>query len=368
MRKNAFVGAGHCLVTAVAMPPAFFCASPKDTVFARAAVTNQTFQQAATRNHGKASGFGLFERYYFHGFRRYQANYPRMIRYPTALFFLAALLSFPGCRPSTSGTTTANGTGVVARAGGETLYSADIRDMVPKDASRTDSLAFVRRYAEAWVRKHLLLARAQDAAQADAGEIAQKTAEYRQYLQLQSFKKQYVGRNLDTTVTEPEIAGYYRAYPENFVLQQPVVRAWLATVPKSAPNLARARNWMRGNGAKQRQELQSYCYRFAQFYHLDDSSWVKLDELVMQTPFRETLNRTGLPKANQFAETADDQNVYLLAVKEARLSSQTAPLPFVRQQIRELVINKRKVALIQEMEKKVYEEARKAKSFEILVR
>ena len=287
-----------------------------------------------------------------------------MIRHLTALF----LLVLPGCNPDPSKSTTGQSQKIVAKAGEEILYSTDIQDIVPENASKPDSLALVSRYAEAWVRKRLLLARAGDAAKDDAVEIEQKTADYRRYLQLQSFEKQYVSQHLDTTVTEPEIAEYYRLHPENFVLQQNIVRAWLAGIPKSAPNIERVKNSMRGNTPKQRKELQSYCYRFAQFYHLDDSSWVRFDELVRQTPFRETMNQAGLLKNNRFTALSDEQNVYLLTVKEARLSSQTAPLPFVRRQIRDLVINKRKVTLIQEMEKKVYEEARKAKSFQILVK
>ena len=287
-----------------------------------------------------------------------------MIRHLTALF----LLALPGCNLDSNENATGQSQTIVAKAGEETLYSTDIQDIIPKNTSKPDSIALVGRYAEAWVRKRLLLARAESAAKEDAVEIEKKTADYRHYLQLQFFEREYVSKNLDTTVTEPEIAEYYRAHPENFVLQQTIVRAWLATVPKSAPNIARARNWMRGNTPKQRKELQSYCYRFAQSYHLDDSSWVKLDELVVQTPFRETVNQAGVLKSNRLTETTDNQNVYLLAIKEVRLSSQTAPLPFVRRQVRDLVINKRKVTLIQEMEKNVYEEARKAKSFQILVK
>lgn len=292
-----------------------------------------------------------------------------MIRNLTTLLLLTLLvLALLGCKPDKSENTARTNEKIIAKVGGQVLYGADIREMIPGNISKADSLAFLNRYADAWVRKHLLLARAEAAAKDDAGEIEQKIVDYRHYLQLQVFEKQYVGQNLDTNVTDTEVAAYYRANPENFALPENIARAWLASFPKSAPNLGRARNWMRGNTPKQRKELQSYCYRFAKFYHLDDSSWIKFDELIRQTPFRKAANQSELLKNNRFTETSDEQNVYLLTTKEVRLSSQTAPLPFVRRQIRDLIINKRKVTLIHELEKKVYEEARKAKSFQIMVR
>ncbi len=255
---------------------------------------------------------------------------------------------------------------ILAQAAGKTLYWSEIADMVPKASPPADSIAFLKRYAESWVRKQLLLKKAATETQANADDIEKKVEEYRQYLLLQSFEEQYVSKNADTLVTEKEIADYYHTNPENFALQQNIVRARLIAVPKNTPNVEQASNWMRADNARNTKELQSFAYRFANFYHLDNQTWVPLDELVKNTPFRD-LEKGRLLKNNRFTETSDQQNVYLLVVKEFRLASQAAPLEFIKPQIRDILMNRRKVKMIQELEKKVYEDGQKSKSFEIRV-
>ncbi len=272
---------------------------------------------------------------------------------------------FLGCH-SKKKTTSANGEKVLAKAGDQVLYLSEIAEMIPKAISSADSLAFVKRYANTWVRKRLLMDRATAETQEDAGEIEKKVADYRQYLVLQAFEEQYVSKNVDTNVTAKEIADYYRTNLENFALQQPIARAWLVAIPKNTPNLARARSWIQSGSARDQKELQSFCYRFANFYHLNDSTWVLFDELVRNTPFREA-DKGRYLKNNRFSETSDQQNVYLLTVKECKLPPQPAPLAFIKPQIQDIVLNRRKVKLIQELEKRVYEDGEKKQLFEIVV-
>jgi len=271
-----------------------------------------------------------------------------------------------GCHADKQGSAVPGGKIILARAGNEHLYLSDMADLIPKAISRSDSAAFVQRYADTWVRKQLLLAHA--ATESETEEIEKQVDDYRQYLLLQSFQNQYVNKNLDTNIARHEITDYYHNNPENFVLQQHVIRAWLIAVPKNTPGLDKARNWMISGDSRGRKELQSFGYRFANFYHFDDSTWIAFDELVRNTPFRETADPVRFLKNNRFAETSDEQNVYLLSVKEYKLSSQPAPLAFIEPQVREILINRRKVKLIQELEKKIYEEAAQKKEFEIITR
>lgn len=271
-----------------------------------------------------------------------------------------------GCDSATKKSVSGNEK-VLAKAENQTLYWSEIADMIPKSISSADSIAFLKRYAESWVRKQLLLKQATAETRADADDIEKKVSEYRQYLVLQAFEEHYVAKNIDTVISQQEMTTYYHTNPENFALQQSIVKAWLLAVPKNTPTIERAREWMRLDNAHNRKELKSFAYRFANFYHLDDSVWISLDELIKNTPFRE-MDKGRLLKNNRFTETSDQQNVYLLVVKESRLSSQPAPIAFIKPQISDILLNRRRVKLIQELEKKVYADGEKSKSFEILVK
>ncbi len=247
----------------------------------------------------------------------------------------------------------------VAQVGEATLSRSEVAGLVPKGASPADSAALVSRYLDAWVKKRLKLEQAGKELPADQGDLEKRVEEYREALLLHEYEKQYVRQHLDTAVNEAEITGYYNANLANFELKQSIVQGLLAAIPKDAPKLDQARQWMRSGNGRDQQEFRSYCYRFAKFYHMDDSVWVPFGELVRNTPFKEVPNEVQFLKQNNFSETSDEQNVYWLVVKQFKLSSQSSPLAFVHDQIREMVINQRRQTLLQTMEKNIYEEARK---------
>ena len=64
-------------------------------------------------------------------------------------------------------------------------------------------------------------------------------------------------------------------------------------------------------------------------------------------------------------ETEDAQFKYFLKVEEYRISDNVSPLEFVREDIKNIIINKRKVQLAQKLEEDLYEKAKTNKEFEI---
>ncbi len=286
---------------------------------------------------------------------------------PLLLLACAASLCASSCKPDKSKNAAPLGNEILARAGNATLSRADVAELLPTDMTPADSVAFVRQYAESWVRRQLLLAKASQA-EADNDEIDRKVDDYRQHLVLQAFEQGYAAQYADTNVTDAEIKAYHQTNPDNFLLQQSIARAFLVAVPKNTPQLERAKAWMRSRQPRDRQELQSFCYRFASFYHLQDSVWVTFDELVRNTPFREETSPARLLRNGTLSETADQQNVYLLAVKDHRLPGQSAPLPFVEPKIREILFSRRKVKVLRDLENQLFEEARRRNEIDIRVK
>lgn len=253
----------------------------------------------------------------------------------------------------------------IAQVDEATLFRSEVAGLIPKGTSSADSAALVSRYLDAWVKKQLKLEQAREQVAPDLADLERRVNEYREALLLHEYEKQYIRQHLDTTVNEGEIKGYYAGNLANFELKQSIVQGKLAAIPKDAPKLDQARQWMRSGNGRDQQEFRSYCYRFARFYHIDDSLWVPFGELVRNTPFKEIPNEVQFLKQNNFWETSDEQNVYWLVVRQFKLSSQSSPLAFVHNQIRDMVINQRKQKLMQDLEKNIYEEALKKNRIKI---
>ncbi len=162
----------------------------------------------------------------------------------------------------------------VARVYNNYLYEQDLEGIVDGKSSAEDSANLVSRYVDTWVKKQLLLAEAASQMNIDEAEMERKILDYRYALIVYEFEKNYVTREVDTEVSEKEIADYYQSHQENFELKQNIIKGIFAKVPQEAPRVGRLRNLFQGElDQEAREEIRSYCLSFASAYSLDDSTW-----------------------------------------------------------------------------------------------
>jgi hypothetical protein len=143
------------------------------------------------------------------------------------------------------------------------------------------------------------------------------------------------------------------------------VRATFIKVPKNAPRTDKIKELVFSKKEWDEQELKSYCLSFSTAYHLVDSAWMVFDELVKTSPLVEIPNKIQFLKANPYYESSDDNFLYFLKVDEYRISDNISPLEFVKDEIKHIILNKRKVELANQLEDDVYNNAVENKEFEI---
>jgi hypothetical protein len=254
----------------------------------------------------------------------------------------------------------------VARVHDKFLYQSDLTGLVPPRTLAKDSAALVQRYVDSWIRKQLLMHEAAERINMDEAEINRRMEDYRYDLIVYAYEKQFLEENLDTAITEAQIKQYYDEHQGNFELRQNIVQACYVKVSNQAQRLGLLRQWMQA-GRPQMEQIREYAYGFASNYHLQDTLWVDFDDLVLGTPFSEELEnkKVATLKNSRFLETSDSAFHYMLRVIDYKLSSEISPLEFVREQIRDILINKRRVELRRDHERDILNRAEKNEDYEI---
>lgn len=254
----------------------------------------------------------------------------------------------------------------LAKVGEVKLNQSDLIGLFPIGTSKADSAEITNRYVNNWIRKQLLITKARQAVKIDEAEIERKLLDYRYDLIAYEFEKDYIRKNLDTTVSEDEIKAYYEKNPANFELKQNIVKALLV---KIAQDTTKRKETLKAllltNDKKEALKLKEYCVKYAPRYSLNDSTWVDFEDLVRESPFQQIVNKTDFIRQNTFAESVEKDAVYYLRIKEYKLSNQASPMPFVRDRIVNMIVNQRKVQLAKKLEQAVFEEAKKNKGFEV---
>ena len=253
----------------------------------------------------------------------------------------------------------------VARVGDQYLYPADLEGIATDGMTREDSTERTMRFVNNWVRKQLLIQEAATKIEFDEAEIERKILDYRFSLMGYEYQSYYINQNLNKEVTDEEISQYYNENVDNFLLKQNIIRGKFVKLPVGAPKVEKVKVLINSNKPKSIEELNSYALSFAANYQLNDSVWMVFDEVIKNSPLAEIPNKIQFLQKNNFIESSDSQFKYFIKIDEYRISDNISPLEFVKEDIKNIIINKRKVQLAQELEEDLYESAKQNKQFEI---
>jgi len=253
----------------------------------------------------------------------------------------------------------------IARVTNTVLYEDELKGIVPEKTTKDDSAARINAYVDSWVRKQLLMQEALKTISIDEAEVERKVLDYRYSLIGYEFQNYYIQQHLNDSVSVAEIEAYYKQHQDNFILKQNIIRGTYIKVAKDAPRTKRIKDLMFSTKEKERNELKSYCLSFSAAYHIADSSWIEFDKLTVNSPLADFPNKIQFLKTYNYYETSDQNYLYFLKVDGYKISDNVSPLEFVLQDIKNIILNKRKVELAKKLEDEVYENAAKRKDFEV---
>lgn len=253
----------------------------------------------------------------------------------------------------------------LAKVGDKYLYPSDLPGILTTGLSREDSSSISDTYINKWIRKQLLLQRAElNISPEQQREINNQLDETRTSLMIYQYEKQMINQKLDTLVNEVEIERYFNDNMSNFALEENVIKALFAKISKDAPNISRVRNWYRSDRSEDLTELESYCYQFAEKYDDFDEDWISFDKLLKELPVAITDQERFL-RYNTHIESDDSLHYYFVNIREYRLKTTTAPIEYVSKNIKSIILNNRKIQFLIDLENSIFNDALNRGEFEI---
>jgi len=257
------------------------------------------------------------------------------------------------------------GVNPVARVNETYLYKEDIIDVVPKGASKEDSTLVVNAYINRWARQLLLMDGALiNLSEKKQNEFSRLVEQYKNDLYAKAYLEGLVKKNIDSLVKTEEAELFYEANKESFKLNDDLIQFRYVSLPLNPINLDTIKTRFKRFEAKDKRYLDSISVQFKS-YSLNDSIWVKLNRVAEKIPIINSSNKNQLLKKTNFLQLKDSLNLYLMQVNDVRLQNDYAPMDYVKTSINKIVINKRKLELIKQLENDITKDAIKNNKFQI---
>jgi len=253
----------------------------------------------------------------------------------------------------------------VARAGDIFLYQDQIPRLITEGISTMDSAGIIHDYINKWARKEFLYQKAvENLSPGLKDEIDKQIEETRADLVIYQYQRQMMLEKMDTTVTEAEMENYYSANQESFFLGSNIIKALFIKLPVETPDIYRIRRLARSNEQDDLQQLESICYQFADKFDDFNEKWIPFDRLSVELP-EDISNEEYFLRRTSFYESNDSTYIYYITIRDYRLRSTLAPFEYVRDDIKRIIWNNRRLEFIQALENGIYNDALKENDFTI---
>lgn len=253
----------------------------------------------------------------------------------------------------------------IARVNDTYLYQEDVADLVPENTSKADSLVIVNAYINRWARQLLLMDGALlNLSETQQDEFSKLVEQYKNDLYTKAYLEALVKKTIDTIVLTDDAKTFYEANKESFKLNDDLLQLRYISLPLNPINLDTIKNRFKRFKTKDKRYLDSISLQFKS-YSLNDSLWVKFSQVVEKVPVVTQESKNQLLKKTNFIQLKDSLNLYLMHVNDIRLQNDYAPLEYVNKSIKQIVINKRKLELIKQLENDISKDAIKNKKFQI---
>jgi len=252
----------------------------------------------------------------------------------------------------------------IARVNDTYLYFEDIKELVTQAISKEDSLLIVNNYINRWATQQLLIDQSIiNLPQERQDDFDELVNDYKEDLYTEAYKSSIVSRQLDSTITQSQLQSFYESNKENFKLNGELLKVRYIHVDENFSNLSRVKEKLNRFNDEDKSSLNDLSIQFKSF-NFNDSIWVKKEALFEALPVLQSNSSQVLKKSN-FKQLQDSLGVYLVKIGDILMTNDIAPLIYVEPTIKQIILNKRKLELIKNLERDITKDAIKNKKFEI---
>ena len=255
---------------------------------------------------------------------------------------------------------------VIARVDNDYLFSSDLQKLNYDYKSKEDSLITINSFINKWALERILLRQSLiNLSEEKLTRIENLVQDYKFDLLANNYTEFVVSSKLDTILTSIETYDFYSKNLNNFKLNSPIYRVkYINFLKNNVDRRQITRSFKRFNDSDKK-FIDSLSFQFLDSF-LADTIWLNKGELIKNIPFINSNNfEDYFLKKRKYFEIKGETDLSLFSIIESIEANQIAPFSYVENVVANIVLNKKKLDLIENFNNEILNDAIKTKKFEV---
>ena len=243
---------------------------------------------------------------------------------------------------------------VVATVFNTSLFQSELNAVIHPSINHADSLSLAKAYIDQWVKDQILMEEASTYS-IDRRNIDRLVADYRKKLIKFEYENKIISEQFDTLVTEAQLSSFYEDNKEQFILSESVYNVQLAEITSEVSDLKDLyKEW--------KDDETGNVFSIASRAVPDTVVWMSWKDI---NKWSDKFNKSKATDQSYQKVKTENSEIFL-KVRESKAPMDFSPLPFVRIQLKQMILHKRKLKLLEMKKEELYKKAPEANEIQIL--
>ncbi|MBK9448155.1 MAG: peptidyl-prolyl cis-trans isomerase [Bacteroidetes bacterium] len=262
-------------------------------------------------------------------------------------------LAIMGC----GGGKTPDDNGAIAAYKERQLTKEMLANYLPKGLSPEDSSRVSKAFVQQWLEEQAIMDEALSTYKDLAEEVEHKVQDYKAKLIMHGYENRLIEESLDKNVSKKEIVAFYEANKDNFISSEKLYNYFYIVTNKS--DVALVADWMRSGNPQDIVKLKEWAKENA-IESKVDSNYVNESKIeFVSKGYYGNLQKTAPGKLIRWnGVIRGEKRYYLFKMIQVVEAGEPLTIELCRDKIVDLILNERKVSLIEKNEEKILKNAR----------
>lgn len=251
------------------------------------------------------------------------------------------------------------GDDVVARVGRQVLTTEDVAEVLPVGVQGEDSVSYVRSYVDKWLVRQLKIQEANELFPESEHDIEKLVEEYRGSLLTSRVDQYYIEQQMNPEVSDEQVAEYYNSHKADFILDRTLVKGRVLRYDAAYRQSKKLKSSMAKatTSTVEEKSLMDVCEKNG-FLLIDNrSTWVNFSDFLANLPITAAQDNEPLLDKLGVQEMKMGKDCYLFDFTSVCRKGNVAPLEIVSDNIRRILLTRRRAEIIRQHEEQILESA-----------